>query len=101
VNSVGVPLDKQGVPYTSIHPSLGSGEQLAGKIRSFSIGPRPVQPVRCVPVPLWMHAAEREWTGSMRPAYAEYSVSIPASERAYGQGADGSFSHFTVRTVGS
>jgi hypothetical protein len=27
--------------------------------------PRPVQPARCVPVPLWMHAAEREWPGSL------------------------------------
>jgi DNA-binding CsgD family transcriptional regulator len=63
--------------------------------------PRPVQPARRVPVPVRVHAAEREWPGACDPAYVKYSVSIPASERAFGQGADGSFSHFTVRTVDS
>jgi hypothetical protein len=38
VGNVGIPLDKQGVKYTGIYPSLGPGESLAGKIDSFSIG---------------------------------------------------------------
>jgi hypothetical protein len=37
VGNVGIPLDKQGVKYTGIYPSLGPGESLAGKIDSFSI----------------------------------------------------------------
>ncbi|MFR9775433.1 hypothetical protein ACL02O_05175 [Micromonospora sp. MS34] len=38
VDNVGVPLDSQGVPYSGTYPSLGAGEPLAGKIRSFSMG---------------------------------------------------------------
>jgi hypothetical protein len=34
VANVGIPLDKQGVPYTGTYPSLGPGEQLANQINS-------------------------------------------------------------------
>jgi hypothetical protein len=94
VNNVGVPLDKQGHPFTGTYPSLGSGEPLADQINSFSIGHGlfslldafPFQ-LGCVP-------------GSCDPSTAAYSVSIPVSQRAFGQGAGGSFSHFTVVTAG-
>ena len=38
VPNVGIPLDKQGLPYTGTYPSLGPGENLAGKIGAFSLG---------------------------------------------------------------
>jgi hypothetical protein len=101
VNNVGVPLDKQGVPYTGIYPSLGRGEQLAGKIRSFSIGHGLFSLLDAFPFQYGCTPPSASGPGVCDPAYAKYSVSIPASERAFGQGADGSFSHFTVRTVGS
>ena len=41
VGNVGVPLDRQGVPYAGTYPPLGDGEPLAGKIRSFSLAHGP------------------------------------------------------------
>ena len=37
VDNVGIPLDKQGVPYSGTYPSLGNGETLGGQIKSFAI----------------------------------------------------------------
>jgi hypothetical protein len=93
VDRVGVPLDRQNVRYTGTYPSLGPGEELAGKIGAFSIGhglfslldPFPFQ----------------------HPDVPELSVSIPVGDstirsigraRLFGQGARGSFDNFTVDT---
>jgi hypothetical protein len=38
VENIGIPLDKQGVAYSAIYPSLGNGELLKDQINSFSIG---------------------------------------------------------------
>lgn len=101
VNNVGVPLDKQGVGYTGVYPSLGNGAPLAGKIRSFSIAHGLFTLLDAFPFQYGCTPPSAGGPGSCAPAYAPYSVSIPASQRAFGQGAIGSFHHFTVRTVGS
>ena len=93
VADVGVPLDVQGVPYTGIYPALGPGENLAGRIHSFSIGHGLFSLIDAFP---YQH-----------PESPELSVSIPVgdstpagagSARLFGQGAVGSFDDFTVTT---
>jgi hypothetical protein len=94
VNNVGVPLDRQGVPYTGIYPSLGRGENLKGKIGSFSIGHGLFSLLDAFPF--------------QHPDAPELSVSIPVGNanpadagnaRLFGQGADGTWDNFTVTTV--
>lgn len=93
VANVGVPLDAQGVDYTGIYPSLGPGEDLTGKIHSFSIGHGLFSLIDAFP---YQH-----------PESPELSVSIPVGDatpagagtaRLFGQGAIGSFDDFTVTT---
>jgi len=82
---IGVPIDAQGEDYTGIYPSLGAGEEIAQKINYLVIGhglfslldPFPFQ----------------------HPEAPELSVSIPTSERAFGQGAIASFDNFKVKTT--
>lgn len=100
VDNVGVPLDKQDAPFSGTYPSLGSGEPLAGRIASFSIGHGLFSLLDAFPFQYGCTPPTADGPGTCDPADAPYSVSIPASERAFGQGAAGSFSHFTVRTVG-
>ena len=94
VNAVGIPLDKQGVPYTGIYPSLGPGENLKGKIGSLSIGHGLFSLIDAFP---YQH-----------PDSPELSVSIPVGNgnpadagkaRLFGQGADGTWDNFTVTTI--
>jgi hypothetical protein len=94
VNNVGVPLDRQGVPYTGIYQSLGRGENLKGKIGSFSIGHGLFSLLDAFPF--------------QHPDAPELSVSIPVGNanpadagkaRLFGQGADGTWDNFTVTTV--
>jgi hypothetical protein len=82
VDDVGVPLDVQGVPFTGYAPSLGAGEELS--IDSFVIGHGLFSLLDAFP---YQH------TGA--PAL---SVSIPVSERLFGQGAIGTWKNFTVTT---
>jgi hypothetical protein len=84
VDKVGVPLDKQGVPYTGIHPSYGPGEELAGSLDSFVIGHGLFSLLDAFP---YQH-----------PDRPDLSVSIPMSERLFGQGAVGKFKDFKVST---
>ena len=94
VKNVGIPLDKQGVKYTGIYPSLGLGESLAGQIGSFSIGHGLFSLIDAFP---YQH-----------PEAPELSVSIPVGSsnpadagraRLFGQGADGTWDNFTVTTI--
>jgi hypothetical protein len=94
VKNVGVPLDKQNRAYTGIYPSLGSGESLAGKIHSFSIGHGLFSLIDAFPF--------------QHPEAPESSVSIPVGTgnpadagraRLFGQGADGTWDNFVVTTI--
>ena len=94
VNDVGIPLDKQHVKYTGIYPSLGAGENLKGKIGSFSIGHGLFSLIDAFP---YQH-----------PEAPELSVSIPVGTanpadagkaRLFGQGADGTWDNFVVTTI--
>lgn len=93
VPNVGIPLDKQGLPYTGTYPSLGPGENLAGKIGAFSLGHGLFSLLDAFP---YQH-----------PESPELSVSIPLGDstpavagkaRLFGQGAIGSFDNFVVTT---
>ena len=85
VDHVGVPLDVQGVPYTGISPALGPGEDLSGQLDSFVIGHGLFSLLDAFP---YQH-----------PERPDLSVSIPMSERLFGQGATGTFTKFKVTTV--
>jgi hypothetical protein len=85
VDKVGIPLDVQGVPYTGTYPSLGPGELLVDQIDSVTLVHGLVSVVDAFP----FH----------HPEVPEQSVSIPRSERLFGQGARGRFDNFKVTTV--
>jgi hypothetical protein len=94
VGNVGIPLDKQGVPYTGTYPSLGDGEQLGGQIESFSIGHGLFSLIDAFP---YQH-----------PEAPELDVSIPVGDgnpadagraRLFGQGTTASFDNFEVATA--
>lgn len=85
VDHVGVPLDQQGVPFTGIYPSLGAGEDLGSKIDSLVIGHGLFSLLDAFPF--------------QHPEAPELTVSIPLSERIFGQGAAASFDDFRVKTV--
>lgn len=99
VSNVGVPLDRQGVAYTGIYPSLGAGEPLAGKIKSFSIGHGLFSLLDAFPFQYGCSPPTVSGPGVCDATTAQYSVSIPPSERSFGQGAVGTFSHFQVTTM--
>ncbi|MEW5682531.1 MAG: DUF6081 family protein [Pseudomonadota bacterium] len=82
VDNVGIPLDKQGVPYTGYAPSTGEGELLKDRLNSFVIGHGLFSLLDAYP---YQH-----------PEAPELSVSIPMSERLFGQGAAGRWSKFKV-----
>jgi len=85
VANVGVPLDVQGVPFEGAYPSYGPGEFLGGKIHSFSIGAGLFSLLDAFPFQF--------------PGAPDLAVSIPVSERAFGQGVIASFDNFTVDSV--
>jgi hypothetical protein len=85
VDRVGVPLDVQGVPYTGTYPSLGPGELLVDQIDEVTLGHGLLSCLDAFPF--------------QHPESPEDSVSIPLSERLFGQGAQGNFDNFKVTTV--
>jgi Family of unknown function (DUF6081) len=85
VANVGVPLDVQNVPYTGIYSSLGAGESLGNKINYLVIGHGLFSLLDAFPF--------------QHPEAPELAVSIPISERLFGQGASGTFDDFKVKTV--
>lgn len=84
VNNVGIPLDVQGVPYTGVYPSYGAGESLAPSLDSFQIGHGLFSLLDAFPF--------------QHPDRPDLSVSVPMSERLFGQGAVGTFKDFKVIT---
>jgi hypothetical protein len=84
VDDVGIPLDKQGVPYTGYAPSTGDGEPLRERLDSFVIGHGLFSLLDAFP---YQH-----------PEAPELSVSIPIAERLFGQGAIGTWDKFRVTT---
>lgn len=97
VKNVGIPLDKQkGVKWTGTYPSLGPGEQLKSKLNSFQFGHGTFSLVDAFPFqwgytggptcdPLW-------------PMACALSVSVPISQRLFGQGVRAHFDNFTAIT---
>ncbi len=84
VDDVGVPLDVQGVPFTGYAPATGLGEPLKDRLDSFVIGHGLFSLLDAFP---YQH-----------PEAPELSVSIPLSERLFGQGAVGTWDKFRVTT---
>ena len=84
VDNVGVPLDKQSVAYTGTYPSYGNGEVLKDDLDSFVIGHGLFSLLDAFPF--------------QHPERPDRSVSIPLSERLFGQGASGTFTKFQVTT---
>jgi hypothetical protein len=84
VKNIGIPLDRQGVNYSGISPSLGNGELLKDQINSFSIGHGRFSLLDAFP---YQH-----------PEAPELSVSIPVANRIFGQGARAQFDNFIVTT---
>lgn len=84
VKDVGIPLDAQGVRFTGTYPSLGRGEKLVDQLNSVVIGHGLFSLLDAFP---FRHAEA-----------PELSVSIPQSERIFGQGAAATFGKFTVET---
>ncbi len=89
VKNVGIPLDRQGLSYTGIYPSLGGGEDLRTKLNSFAIGHGTFSLLDAFPF---------QWCEPGYPEACAKSVSIPVSERLFGQGVNAHFDNFTVRT---
>ena len=86
VDQVGVPLDKQGVvDWSGVYPSYGAGEPLAGKVHNLAIGHGLFTLLDAFPF--------------QHPSRADLAVSIPVSERLFGQGMNATFDNFTVTAV--
>jgi hypothetical protein len=82
VESVGIPLDAQGVPYSGIYPSLGPGELLRDKIDSVVIAHGLFSLLDAFPF--------------QHPDAPALSVSVPMSERLFGQGVRARFANVVV-----
>ena len=103
VRNVGVPLDRQGVSYTGTYPSLGPGEPLRDKIDSFVIGHGTFSLLDAFPFQWgWNFGPSGPYCDPGSPSFAyvcDLSVSIPASERVFGQGVRARFDTFVVTTT--
>jgi hypothetical protein len=97
VTNVGIPLDKQGISFSGIYESVGSGERVAEHLDSVRFGHGLFSLLDAFPF--------------QHPGAPELSVSIPlgsASDatgagraRLFGQGASGSFANFATLTLAS
>lgn len=84
VDNVGIPLDRQYVPYSGYAPSLGEGEILKDRLNSFVLAHGLFSLLDAFP---YHH-----------PDAPELSVSIPMSQRLFGQGAQAKWNNFKVVT---
>lgn len=82
ITRVGVPLDRQRVHYSGRWPALGDGEEIGAKMDTVMIAHGLLSLVDAFP---YQH-----------PDAPEASVSIPVSERLFGQGAEAKFENFVV-----
>jgi uncharacterized protein DUF6081 len=89
IDHVGIPLDTQGIVYTGIYPSHGraAGEELNDRMNTFAIGHGLYSMLDVFPF--------------QHPDAPADAVSVPMTERLFGQGAEGEFSTFTVTTTAS
>lgn len=96
VKTVGVPLDFQKQAYTGVYPALGPGEDLGSQLSAFVIGHGTFSLLDAFPFQWgWgLQGCDPDW-----PMACAASVSIPLSERLFGQGARAHFDDFTVTTV--
>ena len=95
VEKIGIPLDKQGVPFTGIYTSVGDGELVADQLDSVRFGHGLFSLLDAFPF--------------QHPEAPDLSVSIPVGDasgrgaagraRLFGQGASGSFGNFTTLTI--
>jgi hypothetical protein len=87
VDHVGIPLDSQGAEYTGVYPSYNGapGEELGPTMNTFVIAHGLYNVLDAFPF--------------QHPDAPELAVSIPMSERLFGQGAQAQFSNLTVTTV--
>ena len=95
VEKIGIPLDKQGVPFTGMYPSIGDGEPVGDKLDSVRFGHGLFSLLDAFPF--------------QHPAASDLSVSIPVGDpsdsgsagrtRLFGQGARGSFRNFTTLAI--
>jgi len=101
VKNIGVPLDVQGVSYTGTSPSIpgATGEDLRTKINSFSIGHGTFSLLDAFPYQWgWFDVCPGGSLSALEAAACGRSVSIPTSERLFGQGVRAHFDNFTVTT---
>lgn len=82
VHEIGVPLDTAQQTYTGTYPSLGPGEPLGDRIESVAIGHGLFSLLDAFPF--------------QHPDAPELSVSVPLSERLFGQGASAGFDDMVV-----
>src|SRR5258708_26498784 len=82
VERVGIPLDAQGVKYSGIYPSLGPGELLRDKINSVVIAHGLFSLLDAFPF--------------QHPEAPALNVSVPLTERLFGQGAKARFANVVV-----
>jgi hypothetical protein len=95
VENIGIPLDKQGVQFTGIYPSLGNGEPVADQLDSVRFGHGLFSLLDAFPF--------------QHPGAPDLSVSIPVRDasdhgaagrtRLFGQGASGAFANFTTLAI--
>jgi uncharacterized protein DUF6081 len=100
-SNVGVPLDVQGVDYTGVSPAIpgATGEDLRTKINSFSIGHGTFSLLDAFPYQWgWFDVCPGGSLSALEAAACGRSVSIPTSERLFGQGVRAHFDNFTVTT---
>jgi hypothetical protein len=88
VDHVGVPLDAQRAQYTGTYPSQAGarGEELRDRMDTFVIGHGLFNVLDPFPF--------------QHPDAPAQAVSIPLTERLFGQGAEGTFRSFEITTVG-
>jgi hypothetical protein len=100
VKKVGVPLDKQpGQMYTGYAPSFGPGEDLKDKLDSFVIGHGTFSLLDAFPYQWgWSFGSNGPACDPAWPEVCDASVSIPMSERLFGQGVIADFDDFAVTT---
>jgi hypothetical protein len=100
VKNVGIPLDKQpGQKYTGIYPSFGPGEDLRTKLDSFILGHGTFSLVDAFPFQWGWSFNPFPTCDPLYPIVCNSSVSIPLSERLFGQGVIAHFDNFTITTV--
>ena len=95
VANVGIPLDKQEASFTGTYPSLGPGERLADQLDSVRFGHGLFSLLDAFP---FQHPGAPELSVSI-PALTPPDPSTAGRARLYGQGASGSFEHFTTLTI--